>query len=175
MKRWRFRAGCSLPALLCLAGCDVALAANKCVVNGKTVYTDAECPRGSVQKPVAERIAPKAPTQGDAAALPKLPELQRGQWKLSGTDNSTTCGNPLQSLYSEYEQFGKLREMGCSVDVTSPKDRAVAVSVECARESKIGLVQTSFTFSSPNPQSFSVESVLRGKRKTLSGVRIGEC
>lgn len=110
-----------------------------------------------------------------AAALPKLPDLQRGQWKLSGTGDWTACGHPLQSLYSEYEQFGKLREMGCSVDVTSPKDRAVAVSVECPRESKIGLVQTSFTFSSPNPQSFSVESVLRGKRKTLNGVRIGEC
>ena len=174
MKRWRFRAECSLAVLLYLAGCDFALAANKCVVNGKTVYTDAECPRGSVQKPIAEHLAPKPPAQG-GAALPKLPDLQRGQWKLSGTDNSTTCGNPLQSLYSEYEQFGKLREMGCSVDVTTPKDRAVAVSVECPRESKIGLVQTSFTFSSPNPQSFSVESVLKGKRKTLSGVRIGEC
>ena len=109
------------------------------------------------------------------AALPKLPELQRGQWKLSGTTELTTCGNPLQSLYSEYEQFGKLREMGCSVNVTSANERAIAVAVECPKESKVGLVQTSFTLSSPNPQSFSVESVLKGKRKTLNGVRIGEC
>ena len=138
MKRWRFRAGYSLAALLYVAGCDVALA------------------------------------QG-GAALPKLPDLQRGQWKMSGTGDWTACGNPLQSLYSEYEQFGKLREMGCSVDATSPKDRAVAVAVECPAESKIGAVRTSFTFSSPNPQSFSVESLLKGKRKTLNGVRIGEC
>ncbi|MGH8675832.1 MAG: hypothetical protein ACREVG_16180 [Burkholderiales bacterium] len=174
MRRWWFRADCSLAALLYLAGCDVALAANKCVVNGKTVYTDAECPQGSLQKPMAEHLAPKPPAQG-GAALPKLPELQRGQWKMSGTGEWTTCGNPLQSLYTEYEQFGKLREMGCSVDVISPKDRAVAVSVQCPKESRIGAVDSSFTFSSPNPQSFSVESVLRGKRKTLNGMRIGEC
>ena len=111
-----------------------------------------------------------------SAALPKLPELQRGQWKMSGTGEWSTCGNPLQSLYSEYEQFGKLREMGCSVNVATPKLRTVAVSVECPKESKIGLVKSSFTYSSPNPQSFSVESVSsRGKSKTLNGVRTGDC
>ena len=110
------------------------------------------------------------------AALPKLPDLQRGQWKMSGTGDWTACGHPLDSLYSEYEQFGKLREMGCSVDVKSPKPRTVAVSVECSKESKVGLVKSSFTYSSPNPQSFSVESVSsRGKSKTLNGVRIGDC
>ena len=65
--------------------------------------------------------------------------------------------------------------MGCSVNVSTPKPRTVAVSVECPKDSKIGLVQTSFTYSSPNPQSFSVQSVLRGKSKTLSGVRTGDC
>jgi len=139
VKHGRFRAECSLAALLCLAACDVALA------------------------------------QG-GAALPRLPDLQRGQWKMSGTGDWTSCGHPLDSLYKEYEEFGKLREMGCSVDVTSPKARTVAVAVECPKESKIGLVKSSFTYSSPNPQSFSVESVSsRGKRKTLNGVRTGDC
>ena len=139
MKPRRFRAECLAAALLCLAGCDVALA------------------------------------QG-GAALPKLPDLQRGQWKMSGTGEWTSCGHPLDSLYKEYEQFGKLSEMGCSVNVTTPKARTVAVAVECSKESKIGLVQSSFTYSSPNPQSFSVESVSqRGKRKTLNGVRTGDC
>ena len=95
---------------------------------------------------------------------------------MSGTGEWTRCGHPLDSLYKEYEEFGKLREMGCSVDVTSPKARTVAVSVQCPKESKVGLVKSSFTYSSPNPQSFSVESVSsRGKSKTLNGVRIGEC
>jgi hypothetical protein len=174
VKPRRFRAECLLAALLCLAGSGVALAANKCIVDGKTVYMDGECPRGSVQKPIAERIPPKAPAQG-ATALPKLPDLQRGQWKMSGTGEWSSCGHPLDSLYKEYEQFGKLSEMGCSVNVTTPKARTVAVSVECPKDSKIGPVQSSFTYSSPNPQSFSVESVLRGKSKTLNGVRIGEC
>jgi len=109
------------------------------------------------------------------AALPRLPDLQRGQWKMSGTGDWTACGHPLDGLYSEYEQFGKLKEMGCSVNVTTPKLRTVAVAVECPKESKIGLVKSSFTYSSPNPQSFSVESVLRGKSKTLNGVRVGDC
>ena len=136
MKHWRFRADCSIAALLCLAG-NAAFA------------------------------------QG---ALPKLPDLQHGQWKMSGTGDWSACGHPLQSLYSEYEQFGKLREMGCSVDVSSPNARAVTAAVECPKESKVGVVQSSFTLSSPNPQSFSVESVSsRGKAKTLNGVRTGEC
>ena len=138
MNRRRFRAECSLAAVLYVAACEVALA------------------------------------QG--AALPKLPELQHGSWKMSGTGEWTACGHPLDSLYKEYEEFGKLREMGCSVDVKSPKARTVAVSVECPKESKIGLVKSTFTYSSPNPQSFSVESVSsRGKSKTLNGVRIGDC
>ena len=171
MNACRSRAGL-LAALLCVGG---AHAANKCIVDGKTVYMDGECPRGSVQKPIAERIPPKASAQGDAAALPKLPDLQRGQWKMSGTGEWSSCGHPLDSLYKEYEEFGKLKEMGCSVNVTTPKDRTVAVSVQCPKDSKIGAVDSSFTYSSPNPQSFSVESSLRGKRKTLNGVRIGEC
>ena len=111
-----------------------------------------------------------------SVALPKLPDLQRGQWKMSGTGEWTACGHPLDTLYSEYEQFGKLSEMGCKVNVTSPKPRTVAVSAECPKESKIGLVKSSFTYSSPNPQSYSIESVsARGKVKTLNGVRTGDC
>ena len=172
MNACRSRAGV-VAALLCVAGS--AHAVNKCIVGGKTVYMEGECPRGSVQKPIAERIPPKASAQSDSAVLPRLPDLQRGQWKMSGTGEWTSCGHPLDSLYKEYEEFGKLKEMGCSVNVTTPKDRAVAVSVQCPKESKIGAVDSSFTYSSPNPQSFSVESSLRGKRKTLNGVRIGDC
>jgi hypothetical protein len=47
--------------------------------------------------------------------------------------------------------------------------------VLCPSDSKMGLVQTSFTLSSPNPQSFSIESSLKGRVKTLNGVRIGNC
>jgi hypothetical protein len=150
----------------------LALAANKCIVDGKTVYMDGECPRGSVQKPMAPHLASPAPGGG---ALPKLPELQRGQWKMSGTGEWSACGHPLQSTYQEYEQFDKLREMGCSVDVSSPSARTVAVAVVCPENSRIGKVDTAFTLSSPNPQSFSIESTLRGRTKTLKGVRIGEC
>ena len=111
----------------------------------------------------------------DAQQLPKLPDLQRGQWKMTGQNDLTMCGHPLDSTYREYEQFGDLRKMGCTVDVKTPKDRTVAVAVLCPSDSKMGLVQTSFTLSSPNPQSFSIESSLKGRVKTLNGVRIGNC
>jgi hypothetical protein len=111
--------------------------------------------------------------------LPKLPDLQVGQWKMSGPGEWSACGHPLKSTYDEYEQFGKLREFGCSVDVTSSGARSVAVHVICPEGSRPGKVDSAFTLSSPNPQSFSIESKdgLRPGRslKTLKGVRIGEC
>ena len=87
-----------------------ALAMNKCIVNGKTVYQEAECPRGSVQKPIAERVQQGATDAGGSAAprtstggpWPKLPELQRGQWTVEESGGAQkTCGHPLQSLYTD--------------------------------------------------------------------------
>ena len=74
--------------LLALAFSQQAFAINKCIVNGKTVYQEAACPQGSVQKPMAERVqpAPGAATPGPAGVKatggpwPKLPDLQPGQW-----------------------------------------------------------------------------------------------
>ena len=150
----------------------LALGANKCIVDGRTVYMDGPCPPGS-QKPMAPHLASPAP--GGGGALPKLPELQPGQWKMSGTGDWSACGHPLKSTYQEYEQFAKLRDMGCSVEANSPKARTVAVAVACPDSSRIGKVNTAFTLSSPNPQSFSIESTVSGRTKTLKGVRIGEC
>ena len=151
----------------------LALGASKCIVDGRTVYMDGECPPGSVQKPMPEHLAPKS--SAPSGPLPKLPELQSGQWKMSGTGEWSACGHPLKSTYQEYEQFDKLREMGCTVNVTSPAARTVAVAVTCPEGSRIGKVNTAFTLSSPNPQSFSIESTVSGRTKTLKGVRIGEC
>jgi hypothetical protein len=150
----------------------LAFGANKCIVDGRTVYMDGPCPQGSMQKPMAPYMATPITPGG---ALPKLPNLQSGQWKMSGQGDWSACGHPLKSTYDEYEQFGKLREMGCSVLVTTPGARSVAVSVTCPDSSKIGKVDTAFTLSSPNPQSFAIESTLKGRTKTLKGVRIGEC
>ncbi len=110
-----------------------------------------------------------------AAQQPKLPELQPGKWQQSGTNDATTCGHPLQSTYAEIEQLAKLQEMGCKVDMTAPKARSVGVAVVCPAGSKIGAVDMAFTISSPNPQSYNVEWVRRGRRETLNGVRIGDC
>ena len=108
----------------------------------------------------------------------KLPDLQPGKWKISGTNETkdpTICGHPLKSTYDEIEQLAKLREMGCKVDTTQPKARAVGVAVACPASSKIGAVDMAFTISSPNPQSYSIEWVRRGKRETQGGARIGDC
>ena len=110
-----------------------------------------------------------------AASAQQLPDLQPGKWKLSGMNDATTCGHPLKSTYDEIAQFAKLREMGCKVDVNNPKPRSVAVIVACPADSKLGKVDTAFTISSPNPQSFTIDTSLKGKRNTLNGVRIGEC
>ena len=166
-----------LAALVCVPG--LAWSMNKCIVNGKTVYQEAECPKGSVQKPIAERVqsAPGA-TPAGGGAFPKLPELQRGQWTIEGNGESApvkVCGHPLQSLYSEYDQLAKLREYGCKVDATSPRAGSVQVATDCPASSKVGEVKTSFVVVSPNPQYVSVQFTHRGKQQIQSAKRIGDC
>ena len=150
----------------------LAFAVNKCIVDGRTVYMEGACPPGSTQKPMAPHLAPKSSAP---AALPKLPDLQPGQWKFSGSAEYSACGHPLKTLYQEYEQLEKLREMGCTVSVTASGARTIAVAAACPESSPVGKTETSFTLSSPNPQSFSVESARGGRRQTLKGVRINEC
>jgi len=155
--------------------------ANKCIVNGKTVYQEAECPRGSVQKPIAERVqsGSGAARTSTGGVWPKLPELQRGQWMVeeSGgpSGGSPTCGHPLQSLYSEYDQLAKLREHGCRVDASSPRAGTVQVSADCPANSKIGEVKTTFIVVSPNPTYVSVQYTHKGRQQILSAKRIGDC
>jgi hypothetical protein len=186
----RARAGCALVVLACAVSPGAVHAINKCVVNGKTVYQEAECPRGSVQKPIAERLqsspgaaapAPAAatgPRRETGAPWPKLPELQPGQWTIEGhgeTKPITLCGHPLQSLYSEYEALAKLREQGCKVDASSPRPGSVQVSTDCPASSKLGELKTSFIVVSPNPQYVSVQFTHKGRPQIQSAKRIGDC
>jgi hypothetical protein len=172
--------------LLALALSQQVLAINKCIVNGKTVYQEAECPQGSVQKPMAERVqpAPGAATSGPAGVKatggpwPKLPELQPGQWAIEGNGESrpaSTCGHPLQSLYSEYDQLTKLREHGCKVDASSPRRGSVQIWADCPAESKIGEVKVAIVVVSPNPQYVSVQYTRKGRPEIWSAKRIGDC
>ena len=159
-----------------------ALARNKCIVNGKTVYQEAACPQGAVQKPIAERVQSGSGAGSGAARTltggewPKLPELQRGQWTVEdGGRAQTTCGHPLQSLYSEYDQIAKLWEHGCTVDASSPRPGTVQVTADCPANSKIEEVKTTFIVVSPNPTYVSVQYTHNGRQKILSAKRSGDC
>ena len=175
-----------LVPLLALALSQPVLAINKCIVNGKTVYQEAECPQGSVQKPMPERVqpAPAAATSGPAGAKatggpwPKLPELQPGQWAIEGNGESrpsSTCGHPLQSLYTEYEQLVKLREYGCKVDAASPRQGSVQIWAKCPADSKIGEVDVAIVVVSPNPGYVSVQYTRKGRPEIWSAKRTGDC
>jgi len=172
--------------LLSLALSQPVLAMNKCIVNGKTVYQEAACPQGSVQKPIAERVqtAPGAATSGPAGVKatggpwPKLPELQPGQWAIEGSGESrpsSTCGHPLQSLYTEYDQLTKLREQGCKVDASSPRQGSVQIWADCPADSKVGEVKVAIVVVSPNPQYVSVQYTRKGRPEIWSAKRIGDC
>ena len=172
---------------LALALSQQAFAINKCIVNGKTVYQEAACPQGSVQKPIAERVqsAPGAATSGPAGVKatggpwPKLPELQLGKWTVEdsgGPGGATqTCGHPLQSLYSEYDQLKKLREHGCKVDASSPRQGSVQIWADCPADSKVGEVKVAIVVVSPNPQYVSVQYTRKGRPEIWSAKRIGDC
>src|SRR6187455_2851884 len=89
----------SLIALLvvCLAP-PLAIAANKCIVDGKTLYTDGDCPAGAKQ----------APAPGAEGKAPSLPVLPPGRWKINNsTDGKVTeseiCGKPLEPLEKALE------------------------------------------------------------------------
>ena len=175
-----------LVLLLALAFSQQAFAINKCIVNGKTIYQEAECPQGSVQKPMAERLqtAPGAATSGPAGVKatggpwPKLPDLQPGQWAIEGNGESrpsSTCGHPLQSLYSEYDQLTKLRQHGCKVDAASPRQGSVQIWADCPAESKIGEVKVAILVVSPNPQYVSVQYTRKGRPEIWSAKRTGDC
>ena len=172
--------------LFSLALSQPVLAMNKCIVNGKTVYQEAACPQGAVQKPIAERVqsAPGAATSGPAGVKatggpwPKLPDLQPGRWAIEGNGESrpsSTCGHPLQSLYTEYEQLTKLREQGCKVDASSPRQGSVQIWADCPADSKIGEVKVAILVVSPNPQYVSVQYTRRGRPEIWSAKRSGDC
>jgi hypothetical protein len=176
--------------VLALALSQPVLAVNKCVINGKTVYQELECPQGAVQKPVADRVqtAPGSRPGGGLGApggskptggpWPKLPELQPGKWTIEGTGQSTdptVCGHPLQSLYTEYEQMTKLQQQGCQVKADSPRDRVVQVWVDCPADSKVGEVKMHMSVTSPNSGYVGVMFIREGRQHTQSAKRIGDC
>jgi len=149
---------------------------NKCVVNGKTVYQEAACPQGSVQKPMAAGAA------GPSGAA-TLPAIQAGLWQVSepGASPRQICGDPLRDMALELEMAAETRRLGCTVDVMSPGPRSVAVLVNCPnRNSKGGgrfeAGKSGYTVISPTPQSYSVEMLYPdGRRRITNGVRFGNC
>jgi len=167
--------------LLALAVSLPATAMNKCVVGGKTVYQEAACPQGAAQKPIAQRVqggASGAAATATGGAWPKLPELKPGKWTIEGNGEPkpvTLCGHPLDSLYKEYGDLAKLREHGCTVNATSPREGSVQVSTNCPAGSKLGEVQSAFTVVSPNPGYVSVLFTHKGRQQVQSAKRMGDC
>jgi hypothetical protein len=143
---------------------------NKCVLNGGVTYTDGPCPAGSKQESAAENAA-------------GVPQLQPGLWKITGADNREHCGDPLEKTARDVSRLDESRKMGCTVRTSSGAPRTYTVVVNCPQtvvspdgSRSIDRGQASVSISSPNPQSFTMDTHLKdGRRQRVRGVRIGEC
>lgn len=111
--------------------CGLAAAQpNKCVVNGKVLYTDGECPTGATQERHKSR---------DANSPAILPKLQHGLWKIKSNSGgnvseSDFCGNPLDRIL---ESLRPTQSLGCTSQITSPAPRATRLIVDCAADRQL--------------------------------------
>ena len=156
---------------------DLALAQpNKCVVNGKVLYTDGDCPAGAKQE------RPK----GEAKTPATLPTLQRGLWKIRNSTNgnsseSEICGNPLGELS---DALNTHRSLGCTTQISSPEPRTTKIQIDCPTDrvsangsTRVRKGRMDITIALPSAQSFKMDArSLDGSRTEIAeGVREGSC
>jgi len=159
-----------------LAGAPMLAAAPvKCVVDGKILYTEGECPKGG--KPAAI-----------AGSQPEVPAVQRGLWKLSGSfgDGPTPseyCGDPLEALTKDLGRAHELHSLGCSIRTTSTAPRHFNVIRDCPADRvsadgsrRIQKGRVSIDVTAPTQQSFTIRTEgVASTPQVLRGTRIGDC
>lgn len=164
-----------------LAAAPASSQGNKCIVNGKVLYTDSECPKGARRERAVPGVQP-----GDAH---KLPAMQRGLWKLTASVNgdatqSERCGDPLEDVSAYLSRVNESSKLGCTVRTTSASPRSLSLMIDCPgdRVSEDGSrsvrkARASIAFDSPSAQSFTfnAERTDDNWRESLRGVRVGNC
>jgi len=146
---------------------------NKCFVDGKIIYTDGDCPKGSKQEsfresatkgqaPVATQIPPSVATGGQAS----LPSLQHGLWKFKlnvdgRPSESEYCGDPIAELSAPLNTY---RAMACTVHLNAPDARTTKAEINCPADNarpdgsaRVRKGRAYLTISVPNAQSFKFE------------------
>lgn len=155
---------------------------NKCVANGKVLYTDGDCPKGTTP----ERSAPGT-ASGNA---PILPTLQRGSWKLNININGNTtlsdyCGDPLEWI-SQYvsEDLDAARNFGCTVRTTFSAPGSYRIVVDCPSDGvsengsrRVQKGRTELNVFSPSAQSITYDftRTAGNSRQIVQGTRVGSC
>jgi hypothetical protein len=155
--------------LLCLLSSLAAAQPTKCNINGKITYTDGPCPSGATQ----QRAAP--------AATPTFPRVEPGLWKVKRETGSEheVCGDPFEQWADGVAQS---RQLGCTVQFTSPAPRTTKLLVDCpasrgdgnGRNVHKGRGEMTFVLSSPVGFTLEVKS-LDGQREYATFTRAGGC
>jgi len=150
---------------------------NKCVVNGKVLYTDGDCPAGAKQE---------RPKGGDAKSPATLPTLQRGLWKIRNSTNgnaseSEICGNPLAAISDTLDAH---RSLGCTIQISSLEPRTTKVQIDCPTDkvsangsTRVKKGRMDMTIALPSAQSFKMSArSLDGSRTEIAeGMRADSC
>jgi hypothetical protein len=134
---------------------DMAFAqAKKCLVNGKTIYTDGDCPKGAKHEPLRD------------SATTSLPSLQRGLWKFKlnvdgRPSESEYCGDPIEELSAPLNTY---RAMACTVNLSAPDPRTTKAEINCPADNarpdgsaRVRKGRAYMIISVPNAQSFKFE------------------
>lgn len=123
-----------------------------------------------------------------ASAVPVLPTVERGLWKLKSNTNGTPaledyCGDPLENIGVETSRIRAMESLGCRVQSTSSSSRTISMVIQCPDAvSKNGSMRvregrTELRLASPSPTSFSLQyrRVQDGFHQTIEGKRVGGC
>jgi hypothetical protein len=161
--------------LLLLPSEIVQAQAYKCVVDGKTLYTDSPCPKGA-------KIQTQS-SQGASSAAGAMPTVPNGLWKIRGNINGTDseseiCGNPLNRIL---ESIQPAQSLGCTNQITSPRPNTTKLIVDCAADraaadgsARVSKGRTEVTIILRSPQSFTMEAIRSGGsyRETADATRV---
>lgn len=159
------------------------VAMTKCVVDGKVLYTDGNCPGGPSAKSTAK---PGATT---STAAPSIPTLQRGIWKATVNKNGKVtseelCHDPMTAFKRMISESEQLRSAGCRLNTTSKGTGNYNLVVDCpadwvspdgSQSVRKGKIDIDINVPSPHQFSGVVVSTRDNVRMSVQASRIGSC
>lgn len=159
------------------------VAMTKCVVEGKVLYTDGNCPGGPSAKSAAK------PGASSSTVASSIPILQRGIWKATVNKNGKVtseelCHDPMSAFTRMIRESEQLRSAGCRLNTTSKGAGNYNLVVDCpadwtspdgSQSVRKGKIDIDINVPSPHQFSGTVSSTRDNVRMNVQASRVGNC